>query len=138
MRRNGRRLDQRDLILLAIEDITARRHSEQRQKVLMGELQHRVKNILMSVRALSQQTRLGSRDLQDYGRVFDGRLDALPRTQDLLLKGSDAIPLDALLRLELTAAGAREVTTTPLDRPAVTRTGQATQDPKGAGKEKRV
>src|SRR3546814_18235662 len=102
---NGRRLDHLDLIVLAIEDITARRHSEQRQKVLMGELQHRVKNILMSVRALSQQTRLGSRDLHDYGRVFDGRLAALARTQDLLLKGSAAIPLDALLRLELTAAG---------------------------------
>src|SRR3546814_615487 len=115
---NGRRLDHLDLIVLAIEDITARRHSEQRQKVLMGELQHRVKNILMSVRALSQQTRLGSRDLQDYGRVFDGRLDALARTQDLLLKGSDAIPLDALLRLELTAAGAREGTTFTLDGPA--------------------
>src|SRR3546814_2926732 len=81
----------------------------------------------MSVRALSQQTRLGSRDLQDYGRVFDGRLDALARTQDLLLKGSDAIPLDALLRLELTAAGAREGTTFTLDGPAVMLTAQAAQ-----------
>src|SRR3546814_20845342 len=81
----------------------------------------------MSVRALSQQTRLGSRDLQDYGRVFDGRLDALARTQDLLLKGSDAIPLDALLRLELTAAGAREGTTFTLDDPAVMLPAQAAQ-----------
>ncbi len=48
---NARRLDHLNLIVLAIRDITEERAARQRQDVLTGELQHRVKNILNNVPA---------------------------------------------------------------------------------------
>lgn len=103
---NARRMNHHQLILLAIEDVTERRRSESQQKVMMGELQHRVKNILMNVRALARHTRRSSGDMEAFAAKFDGRLDSLARTQDLLLKSSgDAVPLEEIVRLELSARG---------------------------------
>jgi two-component sensor histidine kinase len=101
---NGRRLNHEPLILLAIEDITERRLAEHRQSVLVGELQHRVKNILMNVRTLARQSYMGADDREDFMKLLDGRLDALGRTQDLLVRSPDsAVSLDALIHLELHA-----------------------------------
>ena len=63
---NGRRLDHTNLILLAIRDITEQRQQEFRQKALMGELQHRVKNILGKVRSMARQTRKRHRSLDGF------------------------------------------------------------------------
>jgi PAS domain-containing protein len=62
---NGRRLDHTNLIVLAIRDITEQRQQESRQKALMGELQHRVKNILGKVLSMASQTRKRHRNLAD-------------------------------------------------------------------------
>ncbi|MGZ5484161.1 MAG: PAS domain-containing protein, partial [Pyrinomonadaceae bacterium] len=82
---NARRLDHLDLILLAIRDVTVQRQHEVRQKALMGELQHRVKDLLAKVRSMARHTRKRHRSLDEFMEVFDGRLDAIARTQDLLL-----------------------------------------------------
>jgi two-component sensor histidine kinase len=117
---NGRRIDHLQRILLAIEDITDRHRSEARQKVVMGELQHRVKNILMNVRALARLTKDRSRTLDDYYRTFDGRVAALGRTQDLLVRSrNDMVPLDGILRLEIEASGGREGETFSVAGPPV-------------------
>jgi len=126
---NARRLNHHQLILLAIEDVTERRQSELQQRAVMGELQHRVKNILANVRGLARQTRLRSPDLETFFTLFDGRLEALARTQNLLLQSQgDAVPLDQLLRTELGATGAQEGETFRLEGPPVllaARTAQA-------------
>ncbi len=91
---NARRLDHTNLILLAIRDVTEQRHHEIRQNALMGELQHRVKNILGKVRSMARQTRRRHHSLDAFIEAFDARLDALARTQDLLLTApSGAIQL---------------------------------------------
>jgi two-component sensor histidine kinase len=101
---NGRRLDHEPLILLAIEDITERRLSERRQSMLVGELQHRVKNLLMNVRTLARQSYIGADNREEFMKLLDGRLDALARTQDLAARSPDSVvALDALIRLELSA-----------------------------------
>lgn len=104
MKLNARRLDHQQIILLAIRDVTETRKAAEQQRVLMGELQHRVKNILANVRALSQQTRRNSTTLDEFTEAFDSRLDALARVQDLLMRSSHrAVPLADLVQLEVSA-----------------------------------
>jgi two-component sensor histidine kinase/PAS domain-containing protein len=106
---NARRIDHLDLILLAIRDITEHRRAETHQRALLGELQHRVKNMLMNTLALSRQTRGSSRTLDEFMEAFEGRIRALSRAQDLLLQGtSDTAILGELVRSELETLGAEE------------------------------
>ncbi|TLG79074.1 HWE histidine kinase domain-containing protein [Methylocystis sp. B8] len=117
---NARRLDHLNLILLAIRDVTEERHNEVRQKALMGELQHRVKNILGKVRSMARQTRKRHRSLDEFMEAFDGRLDALARTQDLLLTApSGAVQLREIVVSELEAGGAELGLNCAVDGPAV-------------------
>lgn len=65
-----------------VQDVTARRESEERQKLLMAELDHRVKNVLAVVQAIAQQTLPGGAGDAD----FAGRLAALARAHGLLAR----------------------------------------------------
>ncbi len=104
---NGRRLDHLDQIILAIRDVTERREHERRQAAFMGELQHRVKNILNNVGALANHLRRRSDNLEQFFEAFAPRLSALARAQQLLLEHPDGnVALSELVRLELDAVGA--------------------------------
>ena len=80
---NARRVDHLQLILLAIEDVTGRRRAEQERELLVGELNHRVKNLFAVIRALITQGD-GGRSAADARQVLLGRMDTLARTHDLL------------------------------------------------------
>ena len=67
-------------------DITDRRHAEHHREILMGELNHRVKNSLAVVQALASQTLRGDISLPDARVAFSERLRALARAHDLLVK----------------------------------------------------
>jgi two-component sensor histidine kinase/PAS domain-containing protein len=82
---NSRRVDHLQLILLAIQDITERRRAEQEREMLVGELNHRVKNSFAVIRALATQAD-GTRSLDEYRQALLGRMDALARTHDLLFE----------------------------------------------------
>jgi two-component system, chemotaxis family, CheB/CheR fusion protein len=82
---NARRVDQLQLILLAIEDITERRRTEQERELLIGELNHRVKNVFAVIRALATQGD-STHSAKDYQKILLGRMDALARTHDLLFE----------------------------------------------------
>jgi two-component system, chemotaxis family, CheB/CheR fusion protein len=82
---NARRLDAHQLILLAIEDVTERRQTEQEKDLLASELSHRVKNTLAVVQSLALQTDGRARSVAAYREAFVGRLQALARAQNLLL-----------------------------------------------------
>jgi two-component sensor histidine kinase/PAS domain-containing protein len=125
---NARRLDHLHLIVLAVRDVTDRHRSEIRQRALMGELQHRVKNILSNVRALAIQTRRNSRDLDDFFRAFEARLGALARTQDLIVRSpAGRIDLREVVERELEAFGAAKGRDYAVDGPAVPLTPSHTQ-----------
>jgi two-component sensor histidine kinase len=80
-----------------------------RNEVLARELQHRVKNILAIVRALSRQTVAQSNSLEEYSQAFEGRIEALARTQNLVaLSPGGLINLRDLARDELKAHGAED------------------------------
>jgi two-component system CheB/CheR fusion protein len=80
MRNGGRE----ELILLAIEDITERKRDATRQEMLVGELNHRVKNVLATIQAIMSQTLRNSGSLEDFSTAFVGRLHALAQAHNLL------------------------------------------------------
>jgi two-component sensor histidine kinase len=77
--------------------------------IFMRELQHRVKNILANVQALSTLTRSKSSSIGEFATAFEDRISALARTQDLLTRSaSPSLPLRVIVQTELEAHGAEE------------------------------
>lgn len=78
-------------------DITERKKAEDRQKVLIDELNHRVKNTLATIQSLASQTARHASDLTDFSERFETRLLSLSRAHDLLTKRHwEGAPLLAL------------------------------------------
>jgi PAS domain S-box-containing protein len=69
-------------------DITDRKMAEERQRLLMEELAHRVKNTLTVVQAIVMQTLRGSGANAEARETLATRLLALSRAHDLLMQGS--------------------------------------------------
>lgn len=66
-------------------DVTERKWSEQRQALLMRELDHRAKNLLAVVQAALRLT--PKLNIEDYVTAVEGRVCALARTHALLAEG---------------------------------------------------
>ncbi len=80
-------------------DITERKQAENRQKTLIDELNHRVKNTLATVQSLAGQTARHSDDLKDFSKRYEKRLLGLARAHDLLTtRHWEDAPLDFLAR----------------------------------------
>jgi len=69
-------------------DVSDRKRYEELQRTLFDELNHRVKNTLATVQALSVQTLRGERSLSEARDIFQGRLMALSATHDHLSHNS--------------------------------------------------
>ena len=67
-------------------DISERKAAEMRQKVLIDELNHRVKNTLATVQALVRQTARHALSTEAFVDTFEARIMALARTHDLLTR----------------------------------------------------
>jgi two-component sensor histidine kinase len=71
--------------LSAIErDIARRKQGEERQRLLLAELNHRVKNTLATVLSISSQTMRHSSTIEAFAAAFEGRIQALAKAHDLL------------------------------------------------------
>jgi PAS domain S-box-containing protein len=80
-------------------DITDRKNAELRQRVLIDELNHRVKNSLATVQSLAALTAKHANDLRDFSTKFEARVFSLAKAHDLLTKRSwISVPLEGLLR----------------------------------------
>ena len=90
-----------------VQDITARKEAEDRQKLLMDELNHRVKNTLATVQSLATQTARGTDSPEAFRQAFEGRLIALSQAHDQLTRRHWA---SADLRAIVTAAVAPYLT----------------------------
>jgi PAS domain S-box-containing protein len=66
------------------EDIHEAKSAEERQRLLINELNHRVKNSLATVQAIAFQTLRGDIGLAEGRARFEGRLMALSRAHNLL------------------------------------------------------
>jgi len=70
-------------------DIHDLRGLQERQQVLVAELQHRTRNLLAIVQALARRTLRNSRSVEDFSTEFLGRLQALSRVQGLLTASNE-------------------------------------------------
>jgi PAS domain S-box-containing protein len=89
-----------------LRDIAARKESEERQRLLLHELNHRVKNTLATVQSLASQSLRNASSLKDFQAKFVSRLIALSSAHSLLTQGQwEHAPLSELLRTELKPYG---------------------------------
>ncbi len=74
-------------VMSMVQDITERQQGEQRQTLLMRELDHRVKNTLASVLSILDNTVTDAPSLASFRDSFRGRILALARTHEALAHG---------------------------------------------------
>jgi PAS domain S-box-containing protein len=65
-------------------EITERKQSDERQGLLIAELDHRVKNLLARVAVISSYTRLGSSSVDEFVQVLDRRIHSMAAAHSLL------------------------------------------------------
>ncbi|NDK48885.1 PAS domain-containing sensor histidine kinase [Rhizobium laguerreae] len=101
-------------------DISERKKAENEQKILIDELNHRVKNTLATVQSLAGQTARLADGLQDFGERFEARLLALSRAHDLLTRHhwKDA-PLDLLTQEVMTPMASKAAGQIKINGPSV-------------------
>ena len=71
-------------VVRVVQDITERKAAERRQKLLIDELNHRVKNTLATVQSLASQTARAAPTPAAFREGFEGRLIALSKAHDQL------------------------------------------------------
>nr|WP_318272628.1 sensor histidine kinase [Paracoccus saliphilus] len=71
------------VLLLSIVDATARRKKEEEKDILIGEFDHRIKNLLSVVHALARQTRVADCTAEEYRDNLIERFDALGRSLEV-------------------------------------------------------
>jgi PAS domain S-box-containing protein len=69
-----------------VQDVTARKKAEARQRLLLDELNHRVKNTLATVQSLAVQTARNCETAEEFRQRFEPRLIALSKAHDRLTR----------------------------------------------------
>ena len=101
------------------KDITERQRNEERQAVLLAELQHRVRNVLAMVASLVNRGDSGG-STDEFRERLSGRIAAMARTQTLLTRGAGlGVDLRGIVRDELLAQAADETRVSLAGPPAL-------------------
>jgi PAS domain S-box-containing protein len=83
-----------------VKDITERKEHEQWERLLVGEMNHRVENILTVVDAIAHRT--AAENPADFGERFSERIRALSANQDLLFRNEwKGIDVEDLVHAQL-------------------------------------
>jgi PAS domain S-box-containing protein len=89
-------------IIGVVHDITARKQAEAQQRLLLDELNHRVKNTLATVQSIAGQTLRSTTQPAEFRQAFESRLLALSKTHDLLTRNAwRAADLNAIVEQEV-------------------------------------
>jgi PAS domain S-box-containing protein len=84
----------------AVHDITERKQGQEREQLLMREINHRAKNMLSVVDAIAHQT--ATRTPEGFIERFSERIQALASNQDLLIRNAwHGVEADDLVRAQL-------------------------------------
>src|SRR5215471_5499163 len=87
-------------IIGTVADVTERKEREEREHLLMREVNHRAKNMLSVVDAIAHQT--ASRNPEDFVERFSERIQALSANQDLLVRNEwNGVEVEDLVRAQL-------------------------------------
>jgi PAS domain S-box-containing protein len=83
-----------------VQDITERKEREEKEHLLMREINHRAKNMLSVVDAIAHQT--ATRNPEDFIERFSQRVQALSANQDLLVRNEwNGVEIADLVRAQL-------------------------------------
>ncbi len=111
--------------IMVIEDITSRKETEERQRLLLGELNHRVKNIMSMMQSIANQSLRYSDSTEHFVTSFQSRLQAMARAHDLLTQESwQRADLAELVMSQTTASGMVEPSRIHADGPGIFLSGQ--------------
>jgi two-component sensor histidine kinase len=103
-----------------VQDISERKRSEDRQRHLVQELTHRVKNTLATVHSMATFTARDASSIEDFSLRFEARLVALSRAQALLSAcEQEGAGLRDLLAQQLEPFGAGENARVHFEGPGV-------------------
>jgi len=84
-------------------------HARERQRRLITDLQHKVRNILAFVRSIVRRTGEVASSPEDFALHLEARISALARIQGLLaIGGPMGIELEDMIRTEMTANAVRD------------------------------
>jgi len=72
----------------ASRDLTEQKHAEELQRLLLNELNHRVKNTFATIQAINAQTLRSAQDLPSAKKTLDHRIRALAQAHDILTSRS--------------------------------------------------
>ena len=107
-------------------DITERKRAEEQLRVLVAELDHRVKNTLATVSAVVSRTQETNDGAGDFVASLRGRIRSMAATHQLLSHHLwNGVPLSELIQRELTPYATD--TNTAIDGPEVTLSAKAGQ-----------
>ena len=96
---------------IVLRDISERKRAEERQRILVAELDHRVKNALATVSSVISHTGIGNRSVTDFVAALEGRIRSMAATHELL--GAlwwQGVSLTELVRRELAPYAVRNNT----------------------------
>jgi two-component sensor histidine kinase len=94
-------IDGSPLFTAILRDVTERKLVEQRAQLLMDELEHRTKNLFALIQAIASRSLTRPRTLDEARNVFAQRIQALSRSQSLLVGGSlEGATVADIIRLE--------------------------------------
>jgi PAS domain S-box-containing protein len=93
-----------DFVLVVLADISERKCIEERQRLLIGELNHRVQNLFAVVQSMALHSLDGKRSLMDAREVFIDRLQSLGRAYTMMTEQEwRGAPLRQILAAETSA-----------------------------------
>jgi two-component system CheB/CheR fusion protein len=85
-----------------IMDLSAQKKAEAHRELLVGELNHRVKNTLATIQAMASHTLRTAPDPQTFERAFKGRLHAIAIAHEIVMGGdSGTVGLTELIRRQV-------------------------------------
>jgi two-component system CheB/CheR fusion protein len=100
-------------------DISRHKEAERSQERLLHELQHRVKNILATITALTARMVRSSHSMADFAAAFQERLQGMARTHELLSHHNwQGVDIEGLLLSTLSPYAARDRKNILLEGPA--------------------
>jgi PAS domain S-box-containing protein len=87
-------------IVGTVQDITERKEREEKEHLLMREINHRAKNMLSVVESIARQT--AAQNPEDFVERFSERIQALSANQDLLVRNEwQGVDVEDLVRAQL-------------------------------------
>ena len=114
-------VEPRGHFVLVFKDITKTKEDEKHRALLAGELNHRVKNSLATIQAMANHTLRTASDLDSFGQVFSGRLQAMASAHDVTFSkdGEGAADLHSLIEAQLGPHAPSEPDRLRLDGPRI-------------------